>query len=80
MLGLIKMNISWHCQHMLITRKREGRPNIVRGGKFVVHVWGHQLPPSLANIIYYCMEKARPVIQWLQWGVTFSQVVWLIGC
>jgi len=19
-------------------------------------------------------------LQWLQWGVTFSQVVWLIGC
>jgi len=19
-------------------------------------------------------------VQWLQWGVTFSQVVWLIGC
>jgi len=21
-----------------------------------------------------------PWLQWLQWGVTFSQVVWLIGC
>jgi hypothetical protein len=20
------------------------------------------------------------LVQWLQWGVTFSQVVWLIGC
>jgi len=23
---------------------------------------------------------AEQWLQWLQWGVTFSQVVWLIGC
>jgi hypothetical protein len=24
--------------------------------------------------------NSRQWLQWLQWGVTFSQVVWLIGC
>jgi hypothetical protein len=24
--------------------------------------------------------SGRQWLQWLQWGVTFSQVVWLIGC
>jgi len=30
----------------------------------------------------YMEREELPVlsIQWLQWGVTFSQVVWLIGC
>jgi len=27
-----------------------------------------------------CLQSCFGVKQWLQWGVTFSQVVWLIGC
>jgi len=28
----------------------------------------------------WCHSHPKVRLQWLQWGVTFSQVVWLIGC
>ena len=35
---------------------------------------------SLYESWYRIALISKSVLQWLQWGVTFSQVVWLIGC
>jgi hypothetical protein len=35
------------------------------------YIWLTAFPP-----VYHIQQW----LQWLQWGVTFSQVVWLIGC
>ena len=39
-----------------------------------------QVLPVVGTVADVTDEHVFKWLQWLQWGVTFSQVVWLIGC
>jgi hypothetical protein len=60
MFGQIKMEIPWYInRHMLISRKRDGKPRMIAGQFVVVRVGVHQAPHLLRKRSHFGIEYRR---------------------